>query len=310
MIWKKIKEDKHWTLTRSKRQVVNVQPGQDFAALANSEDFSHWNNEGYITYSKFVHIEDSELLPSGNYIATQNSNYDNILIPIEVDLTPRLDLYSHFNLISEIENFSAKKEVYKKFKIPYKRGYLFYGPPGTGKTTLIKDALTNLKIDALGIFISGNQPDSDLTIALNKETRLKIIVIEEITEAFNDTSELLDFLDGVVSLDNTVIIATTNYPNKLPENIVNRPSRLDVIQEIGYLENKEIEKIFKFYGREDAAAVLEELHNQDITFSHIKEICLKSELHDISLEESYRRVQEQISRVTRSFKKIKLGFDQ
>ena len=53
-------------------------------------------------------------------------------------------------------------------------------------------------------------------------------VFEGETEAM-----LLNLLDGKFQLDNVVFLATTNYAEDLAERVINRPSRFDVVYEVG-----------------------------------------------------------------------------
>src|SRR5581483_11494126 len=56
-----------------------------------------------------------------------------------------------------------------------------------------------------------------------------IVIMEDvdaILEHYNESS-VLNILDGADKIDNTVFIATTNYPEELSDRIVDRPSRFD-----------------------------------------------------------------------------------
>jgi len=56
-----------------------------------------------------------------------------------------------------------------------------------------------------------------------------IVVMEDIDEIINSHGEhiILSLLDGENQTDNVVFLATTNYPERLGERILNRPSRFD-----------------------------------------------------------------------------------
>jgi len=58
-----------------------------------------------------------------------------------------------------------------------------------------------------------------------------------------DEQALLQLLDGGIQHSNTVIIATTNYPENLPDRIINRPSRIDRIVEID-MPTREMREIY------------------------------------------------------------------
>lgn len=62
-----------------------------------------------------------------------------------------------------------------------------------------------------------------------------ICVLEDINEMVDQYGEhaLLALLDGETQIDNVVFVATTNYPERLDQRLVNRPSRFDEIIKIG-----------------------------------------------------------------------------
>jgi ATP-dependent 26S proteasome regulatory subunit len=61
--------------------------------------------------------------------------------------------------------------------------------------------------------------------------------MEDIDSIIDDygQSRVINILDGVEKVNNIVFIATTNYADKLPPRIVNRPGRFDKIALIDYL---------------------------------------------------------------------------
>jgi len=56
-----------------------------------------------------------------------------------------------------------------------------------------------------------------------------IVMVEDLDAVLYRYSEsdVLNLLDGMYGIDNTVFVATTNYPEKLGSRIMNRPSRFD-----------------------------------------------------------------------------------
>lgn len=140
-------------------------------------------------------------------------------------------------IVNEFNTFWAKKEKYQNFGEPHKRGFLLWGPPGGGKTCAIS-LLINDFIKQGNIVFKFNFEfcvgfDSFRKIEPNR----KIMVVIEDIETFIQNPELeqrlLQFLDGDRQFSNTVIIATTNYPERLGDRIINRPSRFDTVYYIG-----------------------------------------------------------------------------
>lgn len=56
-------------------------------------------------------------------------------------------------------------------------------------------------------------------------------------------SELLNALQGVISLDDVIIIMTTNHPEKLDPALI-RDGRVDARVEVGYLSGADIAKYY------------------------------------------------------------------
>lgn len=96
-------------------------------------------------------------------------------------------------------------------------------------------------------------------------------------------SAVLNLLDGVTACNNTIFIATTNFPNKLDIAIAKRPSRFDSLYKID-VPNETIRKelLSKFFekisGRELKDCV--EASN-GLSGAYFKEIFLFSMLNDL-----------------------------
>jgi chaperone BCS1 len=153
-----------------------------------------------------------------------------------------------------IEFFKENEEWYVKRGLNYKQTYLFHGRPGTGKTSLIK-SLASYYNKNLCVLDLNNCTNNSFESALMEIPKDAIIVIEDIDssnatkERGSDSEEnyflslgtILNTLDGVISLNNTLIFLTTNHPEKLDPALV-RKGRIDYIYEIPYLSNKEIKE--------------------------------------------------------------------
>ena len=134
------------------------------------------------------------------------------------------------SVLSEIELFWQKAEEYKKLGFTHKRGILLYGAPGTGKSCITKLAIKDT-IENDGIVFIGNANNTmveGLRIFREIEPNRRVIcIIEDIDEAaqYNER-ELLSFFDGDNQVDGMLILATTNYLNKMSERFL-RPGRFD-----------------------------------------------------------------------------------
>jgi ABC-type branched-subunit amino acid transport system ATPase component len=131
-----------------------------------------------------------------------------------------------------MRTFWKMEKRYKDHGLLYKRGILLWGPPGSGKTATLQ-LLTRELVSQDGlVIISDNPALTAVGLAVLRRIepdRRLIVMLEDVDETINRYSEheLLGLLDGEQQVDNVVMIATTNYPERLGARIVNRPSRFD-----------------------------------------------------------------------------------
>lgn len=178
-------------------------------------------------------------LPSGVYGLTVD-NMGNLLLVQKNILTDELivlpDTASERVLTALQVFWDAKAKFADKGQL-FKRGVMLWGPPGSGKTCTLM-LLTKDIIAREGIVILPAHPELT-TRALQEIRRIEperplICVLEDIDEMVDQHGEhaLLALLDGETQIDNVVFVATTNYPERLDQRLVNRPSRFDEIIKI------------------------------------------------------------------------------
>lgn len=135
-------------------------------------------------------------------------------------------------VVDEIDRFWAREDLFISHGLPYKRGILLWGPPGSGKSCTLQ-LLARAVVDAGGhVLMFGN---ADLFLSAYRQLRTiqpdtPLIVFMEDVDAIlehNNESKVLNLLDGAEELRRVVFVATTNYPEKLGQRVVNRPSRFD-----------------------------------------------------------------------------------
>ena len=199
---------------------------------------------------------------------------------------------------NELQLFWSSEDKFRKLDILYKRGILLYGVQGSGKSCLIK-IVQNYLIQEGGVSVSLDfcQPLQEQIQLLRsfreiEKNRPLLVIMEEIDAFFSrtdDASKLLRFLDGDSTIDNIVIIATTNNPEELKANILNRPGRFDTRIEIG-LPNEDtryaylLKKLYPEFPKDCIKEWSRETHG--LGFSHLREVvarcgALGESFHDV-----------------------------
>jgi hypothetical protein len=160
-------------------------------------------------------------------------------IPIKNEALLRFPENNSDRVVTEIQKFWERENIFDNYGLTYKRGILLYGPPGSGKSCTIQLIMEDV-VKREGIVVKFTDPylfidGMRVLRQIQPETPVVTIMedIDSTLELYNE-SEILNILDGVNEVRKTVFLATTNYPEKLGARIVNRPSRFDKRFRIGY----------------------------------------------------------------------------
>jgi AAA+ superfamily predicted ATPase len=254
------------------------------------------------------------ILPDGTYNCKSEHGFSK---PSELHpMTLREETLIHrreFDIIcSDIQRFIDNKELYERQGLHYKRGYLLFGAPGEGKTTIIRQLIQSGPLSKAIVIFTKNIPETELLNNLTKydNDRLKVFVFEELTATVSGNSDLrdtLNFLDGEFSLNSMITIATTNYPEDLPGNIISRPSRFDSLIEVGKPDTSEVSRLIEVFtgevpSREEAEAL------SDISTAAVKEVCILSMVKEISLQRAREALDSRLVKAQRFKADGKIGF--
>lgn len=206
-------------------------------------------NKGYLKYEVVgpsvyaPAMKDSptvNALPGGTYKIKQTQQGAIYFEGMSVVTDDLVDLPNTVSsqVLDEIKEFWSDKvkERYKKYGMIHKRGILLEGPAGTGKSiTLIK--VMNIVEKEGGIaFFNPNPLLLHAAAEIVREIQPTVpllAVYEEFDQWLDDSSSMLSMLDGEMAIDNLVVLATTNYIEKIPARVKNRPSRFATVVHVG-----------------------------------------------------------------------------
>lgn len=251
--------------------------------------------------------KDGELPPGFYDYKAGGGGTPERLIPKEIrnDKFTKTDMY--LKVVSFVNNFLNEESHYRPGL--HKTGILLYGPPGTGKTscirTLIKEQIPK---DSIVIFTNSIASNEFLKIMkLTLSDRLKVFVFEEMMTVVDESRSIervLDFLDGEISLDKSLCLATTNYPERLPANVVDRHGRID---ELYFFENpkgKDLKAIINQYlGRECTKQEFEAC--EGLPSASVQQACIRSKRGKESIGEIVKGFKARSSLVSKDFSKAK-----
>jgi hypothetical protein len=183
-------------------------------------------------------------IPPGVYeLIPQNGPPGFQKIPVKTEGLIRFPETNSNEVITEICKFWEQEALFNKYNLVYKRGIILYGPAGVGKSATIQLIIQDV-VRRNGIVINFQNPYDFIhgfRIFRKIEPTVPVVVIMEDIDSIIDTyneSDILNILDGVNNVNKVVFLATTNYPRKLGQRIMNRPSRFDRRYRIGYPSDK------------------------------------------------------------------------
>ena len=150
-------------------------------------------------------------------------------------------------VLDHIVEFEKSRDECLSKGLPWHTGVMLKGPPGTGKTSLIHALASELGRDVCFLNLSALPHDRDLAelIGCRRDWHKTLLVIEDIDAANANVtrdsedegvslSTMLNVLDGFLTPEGMVTIATTNHPENLDEALM-RKGRFDMNVELGSL---------------------------------------------------------------------------
>lgn len=195
-------------------------------------------------------------------------------------------------IFGDIDKFLGSKEQYQSYGLTHKRGYLFYGPPGSGKTSLGL-MIAKRFVEKVGgiVMFAGDMNQFYNGVAIMREVeagRPSLYLIEEADAIINNT-HCLSILDGELSIQGAVFVAMTNYKNKLPPRIANRPGRFDRVEKVdsppAAVQIEYLRRVEARVGNDPTAPqrIVEALEGLPLSLAHLREAFISHVLMGLEL---------------------------
>ena len=255
-------------------------------------------------------------VPAGMYSLTKADGYGIGVRKYATSTDKYVELSGHAeHIVEDIDFFLANRDKWKGLGLLHRRGVLLYGPAGTGKTMLLEHICEKYQGATRVVFVPAHMDAGDLAnIRGGMADMPTIFVFEELCSSTNSDqalSELLSFLDGEDSWDNSLTIATTNYAYKLPRNVVDRPGRFDRLYKMGPPEKAArvhyIRHMMPTLSEEEVDTMAK--LTKGLSLAYLKELTVSINIYGRDAETTVAEFNERRKRVEKEFAEPKgIGF--
>lgn len=262
-------------------------------------DVPAWQHSGGCYWSA---NELRKTLPAGMYRATERPNVGIVLKEMTVDTDELMELPDSPSqaVLEEVKRFWKLKAEFAARGFIHKRGVMLWGPPGSGKTATVNQLISLVvrQYQGIGFFVDhaltaqhclrmvrSIEPDRPI-VGLIEDLDALVAADREAENAY------LALLDGEAQVSNIVFVATTNYPERLDRRFTDRPSRFDLIKQIGmpsaasrrvYLRTKEPSLT-------DSELNTWVERTEGLSIAHLRELIILARCYGKSLDEALARL--------------------
>lgn len=268
-------------------------------------EYSTWISTGE-DYIPAVNLKCVDNIPAGMYAcAFVDRDYHLTPIPINSDeLFIFSDSYQE-SILSEIKQFWDKKELYKKYNLCHKRGILLEGGPGTGKSSLITQVIQHIiELNGVVFTVRNASEFQFLPIVLKsifrkiEPERPVITIIEDvdkIIENLGGDQILLDFMDGKQSINNHLVILTSNNTSELSDALL-RPSRIDLRYRLDNPNDNVRKEYFQYKGISDDQLDEYVRLTKNLSIADLKEVFIATVILNKSIDQVVKDIKNPLQK--------------
>lgn len=268
-------------------------------------EYSTWISTGE-DYIPAVNLKCVDNIPAGMYAcAFVDRDYHLTPIPINSDeLFIFSDSYQE-SILSEIKQFWDKKELYKKYNLCHKRGILLEGGPGTGKSSLITQVIQHIiELNGVVFTVRNASEFQFLPIVLKsifrkiEPERPVITIIEDvdkIIENLGGDQILLDFMDGKQSINNHLVILTSNNTSELSDALL-RPSRIDLRYRLDNPNDNVRKEYFQYKGISDDQIDEYVRLTKNLSIADLKEVFIATVILNKSIDQVVKDIKNPLQK--------------
>ena len=265
--------------------------------VINADEYNEYelflNN--YLAWQNYINDNETKkvnVIGGADYIYAQDKKWTDFVCPREIK----------DEIKGIVDRFVMSKDKFLKKNIPWRRSLLLWGPSGNGKTTLINTILSEYDITPVTVTLAVDE--NQLAEAFNfAERNVPSLLFFEnldmlIKNNYVSAASFENQFNRINSSNGILVLATVSNLSKLPDSLINYPSRFDRKFEIPMpdadLSLKYLKKCFK------GCRVNSQLLNQiveisienDFTYAHLRELYLSSILSAISKKRQMPTVED------------------
>lgn len=254
-----------------------------------------------------------QLLPPGlwDVVVTQSGMYFNLDVVEDRDILRFPDAPIDY-IATELERFWSSLSWFTDHGFPHKRGILLHGPPGSGKTSTVQLVVKDVIERGGLVFQFSKAFTAGYRVFREVEPDRPVVVLMEDLDSIitpQNESDILNILDGIGVMRRVVFLATTNYPEKLPPRLSNRPSRFDRRVLIGHPSDAARRMYLEYISRDSDELDINKWvrDTEGFSLAHLKELFIGV----LGLENTYasklKELRDMIEETARSSDGIPVG---